>query len=232
MTLTITADAMRRLERDAIESGSVTGEALMERAGASVLDAIAATWPDDLGPETRVVVLCGPGNNGGDGFVVARRLAERGVTPTVFFYGDTDRLPPDARLNHDRWAEMGEVHPLSFPTVKGPEVAEVMRALSDGPRAIVVDALFGIGLTRPIQGLERLVEACQRAWGQSSSSGRVLHRVAVDLPSGLGERGPVGVGPLAVFDADLTVTFHAKKSAHAAGRSYCGQIVVQDIGLA
>jgi NAD(P)H-hydrate repair Nnr-like enzyme with NAD(P)H-hydrate epimerase domain len=89
--------------------GEVTGLELMERAGRGVVEAIFEEWPELRATSHRAVVLCGPGNNGGDGFVVARLLKEWGWEVEVFLYGDPERLPPDARVNYERWVGMGEV---------------------------------------------------------------------------------------------------------------------------
>ena len=130
MTELVTAAQMRAIEQAAIEAGEVTGLQLMERAGLGVVEAIFEEWPELMGrgaspsrspgyfePDEkdplRAVVLCGPGNNGGDGFVVARLLKERGWDVEVFLYGEVDKLPPDAKVNCERWGEMGEVIPLT-----------------------------------------------------------------------------------------------------------------------
>ena len=136
----LTAAQMRAIEQAAIDSGEVTGLELMERAGKGVVEAIFEEWPELAEASHRAVVLCGPGNNGGDGFVVARLLKECGWEVEVFLYGDASRLPPDARVNYDRWGEMGEVLPLT---------------LDNGGKfscpfgGVLVDALFGTGLVRP-----------------------------------------------------------------------------------
>ena len=88
---------MRAIEQAAIDSGEVTGLELMKRAGQGVVDAIFEEWPDLKKISHRAVVLCGPGNNGGDGFVVARLLKEWGWEVEVFLYGDADKLPSDAK---------------------------------------------------------------------------------------------------------------------------------------
>ncbi|WP_319799736.1 NAD(P)H-hydrate epimerase [Roseobacter weihaiensis] len=225
----ITADQMRAVETEAIESGRVTGEALMERAGRDVVEAIYEAWPDLGVSSPHALVLCGPGNNGGDGFVVARLLAQRGVQVEVFFYGAADNLSPDARLNHDRWLALsvGPTTKLTFPDVTAEEAAAFVKgAYSRSGTTLVIDALFGIGLTRPITGLQPILRAQETA----RDTVPVRH-VSVDVPSGLAEAGPLGDDPLAVFRADLTVTFHKRKQAHLNGAEYCGQIVVKDIGL-
>jgi ADP-dependent NAD(P)H-hydrate dehydratase / NAD(P)H-hydrate epimerase len=85
----------------------------MERAGRGVVEAIFEEWPELRATSHRAVVLCGPGNNGGDGFVVARLLKEWGWEVEVFLYGDPERMPPDARVNYERWLGMGEVGALT-----------------------------------------------------------------------------------------------------------------------
>ena len=86
----------------------VAGAVLMENAGRSVADEVSLRFPD----ASTVAILCGPGNNGGDGFVIARRLRDRGWTVEVFFWGDPARLPPDAKANHAAWCGMGAVRTL------------------------------------------------------------------------------------------------------------------------
>ena len=174
MTELLTAAQMRAIETAAIESGAVTGLELMERAGAGVVEAVFEEWPElGQGPH-RAVVLCGPGNNGGDGFVVARLLKERGWEVEVFLYGNAERLPPDAKANFERWAEMGEVRDIlrsgAATTVQlGPEETGVL-----------VDALFGTGLTRALDISLRL------CLGDFLSRVPIcfLKSIAIDVPSG------------------------------------------------
>ncbi len=248
MTELLTAAQMRALERDEIESGAVTGLALMERAGQGVVDAIFAQWPELAAPlstdteegaaadvaqsRRRAMVLCGPGNNGGDGFVIARMLKARGWAVDTFLYGDPARLPPDARANHDRWAAEDPVSLLV--------AVNVQRA----PRPdLIVDAVFGIGLTRPVPPE---VDKALAAGGDGRAANLpAIRRVAVDCPSGLNldtgmvQRGggPVdpdfGRWPATVSMADLTVTFHSPKPGHYLGQgpALCGVLKVVDIGL-
>ena len=174
---------------------------LMERAGAAVAEAIQARFA-----RAPVQVLCGPGDNGGDGFVAARRLREAGWPVGVSLLGDAARLKGAAAEVARSWE--GPVTPLDA----GPTEA-----------AIVVDAVFGAGLSRPLGGAAREALKAVRA--------RHLPLVAVDLPSGLaGDTGAVlGYAP----QATLTVTFHRKKPAHVLepGRELCGEAIVADIGL-
>ncbi|WP_300058297.1 NAD(P)H-hydrate dehydratase [uncultured Roseobacter sp.] len=206
----LTAAEMRGLENEAMEWGAVTGLELMERAGQGVVAAVFEQWPDLARGAHRAVVLCGPGNNGGDGFVVARQLAGRGWDVQTCLLGDGARLPRDARANHDLWAKTEAVAPVAPGCVTG-EVD------------LLVDALFGTGLTRPVAvGLEALI----------AGGSRVAHRVAVDIPSGVcADSGRVLGEALA---ADLTVSFQTAKCGHhlAEGPALCGALRVVDIGLA
>ncbi|MBN9886629.1 NAD(P)H-hydrate dehydratase [Salipiger abyssi] len=229
----LTAAQMRAIETAAMASGEVSGLELMERAGAGVVAAIMQEWPELDAAAQRALVLCGPGNNGGDGFVIARLLAERDWEVEVCLYGDADRLPPDARANCERWCEIGEVLPLE------PDLEP-----SSSGAALVVDALFGTGLTRPIRGLGLTLLDLAEPRGQGGRGGATPRIVAVDLPSGLcSDSGRVlrdadFVGlpdrlEAAAARADLTVTFHARKLGHvlAEGPELCGKVVVAPIGL-
>lgn len=223
MTELLTAAQMRAIEKAAIDSGQVTGLELMERAGRGVVEAIFEEWPDLRATSHRAVVLCGPGNNGGDGFVVARLLKEWGWEVEVFLYGDPDRLPPDARVNYERWRGMGEVRPLAEPE------DGALASLENRPYGLVVDALFGIGLTRPLDSeLDQLL-ARMSFW--RNHYGGLVPWVAVDVPSGLCADSGRRMGR--VIACDLTVTFHRRKAGHLleSGPRFCGRVRVVDIGL-
>jgi NAD(P)H-hydrate epimerase len=191
---------MREADRRTIAAGT-PGITLMERAGAAVAAAVAERFP--RGP---VLVLCGPGNNGGDGFVAARLLAARGWPVTLALACDVAALSGDAALAAAAWT--GGVETLDPGLVDG--------------TALVVDALFGAGLGRPIEGEAAAMLA---AVGQ-----RGVPLAAVDVPSGI--HGDTGQDWGAV-KADVTVTFGLKKPGHLLlpGREFCGDLVVADIGL-
>jgi len=219
MTELLTAAQMRAIEEAAIASGEVTGLELMERAGRGVVAAVFAEWPELAATAHRAVVLCGPGNNGGDGFVVARLLKERGWEVEVFLYGDPSTLPPDARVNCERWRELGDVEPWSD--------AKVDKAIFRTPD-LVVDAVFGTGLTRGIS-FDDLHE---------TSAALVHHNfveemasVAIDMPSGFSSDTGEALGE--TLTAKLTVAFHRSKIGHHLGSApvSCGKVVVCDIGL-
>lgn len=180
----------------------VAGTQLMEAAGKAVSDAIRKRWA-----ARSTLILCGPGNNGGDGYVVARHLAQQGWPVTVASLVDPRQLKGDALWAFRSWA--GETGAAD--------------AVNAGGFALIIDAMFGAGLTR---GLSGAAAACVR---EANAANAV--RVAIDLPSGLaGDHEPLA-GP--VFQADLSVTFHRVKPAHIlqAGRDVCGEVVCADIGI-
>ncbi|MCF6271728.1 MAG: NAD(P)H-hydrate epimerase [Rhodobacteraceae bacterium] len=245
MTELLTAAQMRAIEQAAIESGEVTGLELMERAGRSVVKALLEEWPEMAKAPQKAVVLCGPGNNGGDGFVVARLLKERGWEVGVFLYGDVDRLPSDAKVNCERWREMGEVHP-ACPLARG------VKADSLPPSCdLLVDAVFGTGLKRPVDDpclwewfwlIDDAVDVLALEGLDPDKHGGVKWQasrtVAVDMPSGLcSDSGMVSGGEpehgLRAPRVMLSVTFHGAKRGHrlADGPALCGKLVICDIGL-
>jgi ADP-dependent NAD(P)H-hydrate dehydratase / NAD(P)H-hydrate epimerase len=184
-------------------AGGVSGIDLMEHAGRAVADAVAARH--EAG--SSVVVVAGPGNNGGDGFVAARLLAERGRRVRLLLIGEPSRLKGDAAIAAGKWT--------------GPVGAAEPDALA-GAHA-VIDALFGAGLDRPVEGAAlRMIEAMN---GQSAPV------IAVDLPSGI--NGTSGAVMGTAVTAAQTVTFFRKKPGHLLmpGRLYCGAVTVADIGI-
>jgi NAD(P)H-hydrate epimerase len=195
----LTVEEMYAADRTAAAHG-VPSLTLMENAGRAVADEICKRWTP-----RRTTVLCGPGNNGGDGFVIARLLRKRGWPVVVSAFSTDKPYPPDA--------------------------FEMLRLLGQDPMRLdlfdaelVVDALFGAGLNKPLTSVPgNAVKELNR---------RHLPVVAVDVPSGLqGDSGrPLGD---ACVKADLTVTFFRKKPAHVLmpGRALCGEVVVADIGI-
>ncbi|RZW05488.1 MAG: NAD(P)H-hydrate dehydratase [Rhodobacteraceae bacterium] len=236
MTELLTAAQMRAIEQAAIDSGEVTGLELMERAGRGVVEAVFEEWPELAKSAHRAVVLCGPGNNGGDGFVVARLLKEWGWDVDVFLYGNPDKLPPDAKANYERWRALGEVDAidnLSIPV--GPSGASV-----------VFDALFGTGLARPLENLESVcfdladfVDLTRDGTEPTGSTFRtpLPKVVSIDIPSGfcadsgrfLGHKS----GAASLNEAHLTVVFHQRKVGNMLDlcSQCCGKIAVASIGL-
>ncbi len=177
---------------------------LMERAGTAV--AHAAT---KLAGTRRIIIACGPGNNGGDGYVAARVIDDWGRDVTVAALGDPGKLSGDAAHNYKRWCERGKVLPLSSELIDD--------------SCVVIDALFGAGLSRPLDaGAAAFIDAIKE---------RGLDIIAVDVPSGVdGDSGSV-LGTAA--QARTTVTFFRRKPGHLLypGRTLAGRIVVADIGI-
>jgi len=230
MTELLTAAQMRAIEQAAIESGEVTGLELMERAGAGVVEAIFEEWPELAKTSHRAVVLCGPGNNGGDGFVVARLLHEWGWEVEVFLYGDEAKLPPDAKVNCERWREMGEVEALIDNKFDGfPDEEQEI--------SIIIDALFGTGLTRPFLDLPKLQMQLNSCQSFSIHNAEFPHVVSIDIPSGMCADSGVYLGDDQPIDfaicANLTVSFHSEKVGHRLGLApICNtKITVSGLGL-
>lgn len=197
----LTTSEMSAADGLAVEAG-VPSLVLMENAGRAVADEAMRL----VAPGATIAVLCGPGNNGGDGFVAARLLQQHGFRVRVCLLGNRDALKGDAAVMAGRW--QGAIT----------NAAEIQL---DGV-ALIIDALFGAGLSRPIDGdgaklLQRLAPATP-----------VL---AVDVPSGLDGTTGQATGP--IVQATRTVTFFRRKPGHLMlpGRSYCGDVVVADIGL-
>lgn len=256
MTELLTAAQMRAIEQAAIESGQVTGLELMERAGQGVVEAIFEEWPElaadrpegareadaaagglaprpaaapqSISETLKAVVLCGPGNNGGDGFVVARLLAARGWAVEVFLYGDPKKLPPDARVNYERWCESGEVHDLLAPPQSWPRELHEVRA---DDRGVIIDALFGTGLSRALA--DDLATAYSNFLSIVSLS--FFPVVSVDVPTGVcsdsGKALQNDSGQAVRWHIPLCVTFHRPKVAHYLGEVAIGRVVVKSIGL-
>ncbi len=190
---------MSESDRLTVASGHSIQE-LMEKAGSAVAREIMNRWTS-----RPVTVLCGPGNNGGDGFVAARRLSEAGWPVRLALLGSRGALKNEVALAAQQW--LGQVEPLETGVLKDAQ--------------LIVDAVFGAGLTRALDGevLETL----------STASKMGIPLVAVDVPSGLmGDTGEV----LGAVEAVLTVTYTRKKPGHLLlpGRDLCGEVVVADIG--
>jgi hydroxyethylthiazole kinase-like uncharacterized protein yjeF len=222
MTELLTAAQMSSIEAAAIASGQVTGLELMERAGRGVVEAVFEEWPELRTTSHRAVVLCGPGNNGGDGFVVARLLKEWGWEVEVFLYGSAVKMPPDARANYERWLAIGETKPM--PSVNWQTFSE---------KDLLVDAVFGSGLAR------NLPKEVEKALAQPS----LLRIVAIDILTGVdSDSGNFLASPDVSRDTGsdfwtrknrrLTVTFHSAKVGHYLGdHALDGRLVVKSIGL-
>lgn len=205
----LSTQEMSEADRLTIADGT-SGRALMEQAG----QAVAGVALAEAETEWTFAVLCGPGNNGGDGYVAAQVLAEAGRQVAVFALGDTDKLTGDAAQAFAGWS--GPTEPLTRDTVVAGD--------------LVIDALFGAGLSRPF-------EPWLSDWiARLNQSDVVSEIISVDVPSGIdGSTGqwvgdPTGHG---VVEAARTVTFFRRKPGHLLepGRTQAGDVVVQHIGI-
>lgn len=200
----LTVAAMAAADRFAMANGR-SGGTLMDAAGAGLANAISRRWSP-----RPAAVLCGPGNNGGDGWEAAALLAAAGWPVEVFAMAHREALSGDAARAAAKWT--GAV--------------SLLHAFDPARYGLVLDALFGAGLSRPMDGdAAHLAAACNEA----RSIGLIV--VSADVPSGLD--GDLGEARGLAFRADLTVTFHRLKPAHLLqpGRAACGQIVLADIGI-
>jgi len=197
------AEQVRELDRVAIELCNIPGSLLMERAGEAVVRKVIEHWGDCQ----EVIILCGAGNNGGDGYVIARLMKKMGYRVRLFQLGDAASLQGDARLMAEAFYEAGG-QDESFQRF-------------DVKNAVIIDAIFGTGLARPVEG----------AWAEAIHTINQLDApiVAVDIPSGLhADSGSVlGVA----IEADITVSFIALKRGMftAEGPACCGEIYFDDL---
>jgi NAD(P)H-hydrate epimerase len=200
------AEQVRALDRIAIEEFDIPGATLMERAGRAAFETLGRIWPG----ARRLAVVCGPGNNGGDGFVVARLAAAGGYAVRVGLLGDAARLRGDALAAHDRMRDAGVA------------LEPYHRHILDDVD-VVVDALFGTGLDREVQGDHAAciadINAC---------AAPVL---AIDIPSGL--HADTGRALGVCVEAEVSVSFIALKQGMFTGeaREHCGRVVFDDLAV-
>ncbi len=210
----LTAAQMQSVDRRAIDELGIPGLVLMENASVGVADAVGDRFPE----ATTVLILCGPGNNGGDGLALARILDARGYGVSTFLVSRTGKLSEDAASQlailerASRHVERVTPETPLEPILRQAEASD-----------LVIDALFGTGLSRPLEGhFAELVKALDRV---------STPKLAVDLPSGLdGSRGSI---PGPHLRAELTVTFAAPKIAHllAPACEAVGELAVVDLGI-
>ncbi|MCK5378464.1 MAG: NAD(P)H-hydrate dehydratase [Acidobacteria bacterium] len=209
-------DALREADRHTIEDLGVLGLVLMENAATGLVDALRETWPE----ARKVLILCGPGNNGGDGLAAARHLSNGGHDVDLMLLADPDTLSEDARVNL-AWARAFD---LEVTVVEGDDLTPLEQSLAaSSPPDIIVDALLGTGLDRPLTGrLARAVDLVNRCPAPV---------VAVDVPTGLSGSSARVPGP--AIEAELCPTFAALKLCHCLPPACeaCGDVVVVDIGI-
>ncbi len=212
----LTTAQMQRIDRLTTERWGVPSLTLMENAGGSVVDFLAQRFEPLC--DQRILILCGRGNNGGDGFVVARRLRESGLKPRVVLLADPASLKGDAAANFHRLSASGmpdvAVDPVTWQRLQ-PDLVGT---------SLVVDAILGTGLSKPLDGF--LLEVVRQVNGHFPGA----KLVAVDLPTGLSADTGELIGEC--VRADVSVTFTAAKVAHVfpPACEYVGQWVVRPIG--
>ena len=197
-----TAAQVRELDRLAIERQGIPSLALMERAGADALDALTGRYPG----AGNLVVVCGGGNNAGDGYVLARLAKQAGLAVRVLALAEPERLKGDAAASARKYLQTGDVE--TAPAIEGADV--------------IVDALLGSGLNRPVEG--RFAEAIEMV------NGSAVPALSLDIPSGLNADTGARLG--AAVRADATITFIGLKRGMftAEGPEFCGEILFSDLG--
>jgi NAD(P)H-hydrate epimerase len=212
----LSAAQMREADRAAIEDIGLPSLVLMENAGRQVVAAMEAGFEEQL--NGRVAVLCGRGNNGGDGFVVARTLLQRGIDATVFVIGALSEVRGDARTNLDILGRLGvtvvEINDEQSWELHFSEISKC---------SLIVDAIFGTGLSAPVSGMMETVIADINA--------AEIPIVSIDIPSGLSADTPNLIGDC--IDASMTVTLAAPKLPLVLppGEAFAGDVVIADIGI-
>ena len=203
--------SMREMDRHAIEDLGIPGVVLMENAARSVADWLVENKLKNE-PDSRIVICCGKGNNGGDGFAIARLLANRGYDIYVVDAGDAKK--GDARKNQLLWEQFGES--TSFPD------ANATRRIEEAD--VLIDAIFGIGM-------EQSIEGAYREWIEIFNSNKTALRVAVDIPSGVSTDESQILGVAA--RCQHTITFQTGKSGcfQYPGVLYSGQVHIADISI-
>ncbi len=209
----VTAEQMRSIDRDTIDNRGIPGHQLMENAGRGIAEKLLSLVID-ASTSPRVTVFCGKGNNGGDGFVIARYLMEAGAKVVIYFIGPTDKLSGDARVNYDRVAETGmELH----------EVKSIDDLPDESDADYIIDAVFGTGFEGAPRGLAAgLIDYINR---QPQTT------IAVDLPSGLNADNGQHEG--VVVRADYTFTLALPKYGLfvSPGRELAGAVMTVPIGI-
>jgi ADP-dependent NAD(P)H-hydrate dehydratase / NAD(P)H-hydrate epimerase len=212
----VTAKEMRALDQYAINMVGIPGVALMELAGNGTAKAIMERWPVE---NTAFLIVAGKGNNGGDGYVIARHLFNQGAEVNIILIGSEKSISGDALIN------LKSAKALKIPIFEINSTADIvyleeMFLASD----IIVDAIFGTGLDRDVTGVEREIVSAINA------SAAIV--ISVDIPSGLNSDTGAVMGSEAIY-ADLTVTFGFCKIGHytSPGFEYCGEIVLVDISI-
>lgn len=229
---------MRTIDRLTVENSETTSLQLMQAAAHACFQAIDFHFSGDLAGK-KAQILCGPGNNGGDGAALAQELSRAGVHADIVLFGNVEDTRGDARTNFEIVRKLAaaeaesvdQPRPLSFVECDGASAWDKL-AQQKRDYDVIVDALFGTGLTRPLEGVFAEVVrhlADRRRTRKTSSAGAPLI-VSIDIPSGLNADSAKLIGPAA--QADLTVTFTAPKVANVLppASHANGNLIVSDIG--
>ena len=225
----LTAAEMREVDRLTTVRFGISGSQLMEAAGQCVCDAVLreldAEWGEGSRAEARVSILCGKGNNGGDGLVVARHLKLGGVDAKVYFFGDPAKLSGDTGENFQRWRGAGGAVKVVDKESGWDEIQPVV-ANSD----VIIDALLGTGLRGPASAHFAKAISGVNDISRNATAARPRLIISVDMPSGLPSDGEPAEGP--VLRAHRTVTFTAPKVGQLVSRDApcTGALEVQQIG--
>jgi len=212
MNIVLTREQVRSVDRLALEHYGMSGLVLMENAGRNAADIIECRY----GNTGRALICCGVGNNGGDGCVIARHLANAGWALRVMIAGDPARMTPDTSANHTI------IKAMNLPIEYTPDAQSQLRLTKTIERdELIVDALLGTGFSGKVRSpIAELIHALNQA--------PRLATVAIDIPSGLD--CDTGTPANATIRADLTITFVAEKPGLAAARDYTGRVEVAGIG--
>ena len=221
----LTSAEMQEVDRQTTARFGIPGHQLMENAGKCVADVFLAQYTHRMtDPPGRIAVLCGKGNNGGDGFVVARYLKEEAEEVSVYLFGKMEELRGDAAKNCERWRQLGDVTIIQ-------SAGDWDQAWSGVSTAeVIIDALLGTGVRGAATGLiAQAIEDVNRL-SRNATAPRPAWVVAVDTPSGLPSDGEPAPGP--VIKAHWTITFTASKIGQliSPDAGCCGQLVFHEIG--
>src|SRR5215213_7622656 len=234
----LSAEQIREIDRLTVENYHTSSLLLMEAASAACLDAIRVRLDGDLS-DRRALILCGKGNNGGDGTALARAMTRAGMHCVVVLFGKLEETSGDARTNFESARRLASFEagspaapaPLTFiecdSVAAWEQIARPRRAYD-----VIVDALFGTGLTRPLEGvfLKVIEHVAMLREARDRASGVCPLVLSIDIPSGLNSDKAKPIGP--AIQADLTVTFTAAKAANVLSPAcdFGGELIVADIG--
>jgi hydroxyethylthiazole kinase-like uncharacterized protein yjeF len=214
----VSASEMQALDRQTIEDARIPGDVLMESAGRGLVASVLECVRTSRRFRSPVRALCGAGNNGGDGFVLVRHLHGEGIEAEAILIGDPERLPPDAARNWERLERVGARRRVVSSDFDWPTLLD--------ETSVAVDALFGTGLARPIDGhLAALIDHV------ADARARGLRVVSVDMPSGIcADTGQI-LGRAVVADRTMTISLPKIGLALEPGRSHAGEIRVVRVGI-